>query len=150
MKLAPICRILALSLAFVVTAAAGGEGWETDLTKAFAMAKEQKKPLLVEFTGSDWCPPCKMMHKNVFSKEEFLTKAKEKYILVCIDIPKKDPELTKKNQPLLEQYKVQGVPAVILFDPNGKEFDRFIASQYASVETFLAHINGALDKMGMD
>ena len=150
MRLAPICRILALSLAFVVTAAAGGEGWETDLTKAFAMAKEQKKPLLVEFTGSDWCPPCKMMHKNVFSKEEFLTKAKEKYILVCIDIPKKDPELSKKNQPLLQQYKVDGVPAVILFDANGKEFDRFIASQYSTVETFLGHINGALEKMGMD
>lgn len=144
-----IIRIIALSLACALGAAAA-EGWETDLDKAFKDAKEKNKPLLVEFTGSDWCPPCKMMHKNVFSKEEFLTKAKEKFILVCIDIPKKDPELTKKNQPLLQKYKVDGVPAVILFDPNGKEFDRFIASQYPSVPEFLKHLDEALGKMGMD
>jgi thiol:disulfide interchange protein len=150
MKLPFICRILALSIAFVATATAGGEGWETDLTKAFAMAKEQKKPLLVEFTGSDWCPPCKMMHKNVFSKEEFLTKAKEKFILVCIDMPNKDPQLRTKNEPVVRQYKINAYPTVILLEPEGKEFNRFIASQYPSVEAFLAHLDEALGKMGMD
>ena len=44
------------------------EGWTTDLDEAFKKAKSENKSVLVEFTGSDWCPPCIAMRKNVFSK----------------------------------------------------------------------------------
>ena len=137
--------------AFLSQAIAGGSGWMDDLDKAFAKAKEEKKPALVVFTGSDWCPPCKMMHAEVFSKEEFAKKAAEKYLLVEIDIPHaKDKEaITKKNQPILEKYKLTGVPTVILFDKEGKEFDRFIASKYPTVEKFLGYINEAVSKKDM-
>ena len=39
------------------------------LLPALAKAKAEKKNVLVEFTGSDWCPPCIAMRKNVFSKK---------------------------------------------------------------------------------
>ena len=48
------------------------EGWSTDVEAAVAQAKKENKAVLVEFTGSDWCPPCIMMRKNVFSKKEFV------------------------------------------------------------------------------
>ena len=44
-----------------------GEGWLTNLEKAKALAKKDKKMILVEFTGSDWCPPCIALKKNVFN-----------------------------------------------------------------------------------
>lgn len=131
------------------SAMAGGE-WMKNVDDALAKAKESKKPVMVEFTGSDWCPPCIMMHEKVFSKKSFLTKASEKFILVKIDIPKADPELSKKNQKVLKKYKVQGVPTVILFGADGKEFDRFTASQYPEVDKFLGHLDEALEKKEMD
>lgn len=126
------------------------EGWSTDLDKALATAKKEKKSVLVEFTGSDWCPPCIAMRKNVFSKKEFVDKASEKFILVELDFPKGDKAVADKNQPLAEKYKIEGFPTVILLNSEGKEFNRFFASQYPKIEEFLKHLNEALAKKDLD
>ncbi len=125
-------------------------GWTTDLDKAFEKAKAEKKSVLVEFTGSDWCPPCIAMRKNVFSKKEFVDAASKKYVLVELDFPNGDPEVKKKNQPLGEKYKIEGFPTVILFTPEGKEFTRFFASEFPKTDLFLEHINKALEKKELD
>ena len=122
----------------------------TDVDAALAKAKKEKKPVMVEFTGSDWCPPCIMMHKKVFSKKAFTDGASKKYILVKIDIPKADKALYKKNQKVLKKYKVSGVPTVLLFGDNGKEFSRFSASQFPTVKGFLAQLDTAYEKKDMD
>ncbi|MFZ9936882.1 MAG: thioredoxin family protein [Luteolibacter sp.] len=126
------------------------EGWMTDLDKAIAEAGKENKSVLVEFTGSDWCPPCIAMRKNVFSKKEFTDAAAKKFVLVELDFPKKDKELAEKNQPLAEKYKIEGFPTVILLDSKGEEFTRFFASRYPTVEDFLAHLDDALEKKDMD
>ena len=126
------------------------EGWTTDLEKAFKQAKEQKKSVLVEFTGSDWCPPCIAMRKNVFSKKEFVDAASKKYILVELDFPNGDKEVKEKNQPFAEKYKIEGFPTVILFNSEGKEFTRFFASEFPKTDLFLAHIDKAIEKKDLD
>lgn len=126
------------------------EGWETDLEKAMARAKKEKKALLVEFTGSDWCPPCIAMRKNVFSKKEFVDAASKNFILVELDFPKGDKELKKKNQPYADQYAIKGYPTVILFDSEGVEFTRFFASDHPTVEKFLEHLKLAMEKKDLD
>jgi len=141
---------LAVLAASVALASAGLDGWMENLDKALEKAKAENKPVLVEFTGSDWCPPCKMMRKNVFSKKEFVTAASKKWILVEIDLPKKNPELAKKNQPLAEKFKIEGVPTVILLDKNGKEFNRFFASQFRTVEAFLKNLDKQIEKKDLD
>jgi len=62
MKLLLSSTIASLILA---TAATAGASWMTDIDSALAKAKKEKKNVLVEFTGSDWCPPCIMMDKKV-------------------------------------------------------------------------------------
>jgi thiol:disulfide interchange protein len=126
------------------------EGWSTDLEKAFKQAKEEKKSVLVEFTGSDWCPPCIAMRKNVFSKKEFVDAASKKYILVELDFPNGDKTVKEKNQPYAEKYKIEGFPTVILFNSDGKEFTRFFASEFPKTDVFLAHIDKALEKKDLD
>lgn len=126
------------------------EGWTTDLEKAFKQAKAEKKPVLVEFTGSDWCPPCIAMRKNVFSKKEFVSEASKKYVLVELDFPNGDKAVKEKNQPYAEKYKIEGFPTVILFNPEGKEFTRFFASEFPKTEDFLKHIDTALEKKDLD
>lgn len=126
------------------------EGWSTDLDKALEKAKAENKPVLVEFTGSDWCPPCIAMRKNVFSKKEFVDAASKNFILVELDFPKGDKEVKKKNEPFAEKYKIEGFPTVILLNSDGKEFNRFFASQYPQTEEFLAHLDEALEKKDLD
>ena len=134
----------------LATAATAGASWMTDIDSALAKAKKEKKNVLVEFTGSDWCPPCIMMDKKVFSKSEFTDAAKKDFILVKIDIPNKDKTLKKKNSKVMKKYSVRGVPTVLLFGDDGTEFTRFTASRYPSVEQFLAHLKEALEKKDMD
>jgi thiol:disulfide interchange protein len=126
------------------------EGWVTNLDKAFAKAKAEKKSVLVEFTGSDWCPPCIVMRKNVFSTKEFVSAASKKFILVELDFPKADKELAEKNQPLADQYKIEGMPLVILFNSEGKEFTRFFAAEFPKTDEFLKHLDESLVKKDLD
>jgi thiol:disulfide interchange protein len=125
-------------------------GWTSDLDQAFAKAKAEKKSVLVEFTGSDWCPPCIVMRKNVFSKSEFVAAASKKFVLVGIDFPQGNPALREKNLPLAEKYRIEGYPTIILFSPDGKEFTRFYGSDFPRIDSFLEHINHALEKKDLD
>ena len=102
--------------------AAEGE-WLTDFAKAQAQAKKEGKMALLEFTGSDWCAPCKALHKQVFSRKEFLEFAKDRLVLVEVDFPirkKLSEEQKKANKALEEKYKIQGFPTVIVLDKDGK------------------------------
>lgn len=126
------------------------EGWSTDVEAAIAQAKKENKAVLVEFTGSDWCPPCIMMKKNVFSKKEFVEKASKDYVLVEVDVPRKNPELAAKNRIVAEKYKIDGFPTVVLLDGSGKEFNRFYASEYPEIDQFLAHLKTSLGKKGLN
>jgi thiol:disulfide interchange protein len=126
------------------------DGWTTDLDKAFEKAKAEKKSVLVEFTGSDWCPPCIAMRKNVFSKKEFVDAASKKYVLVELDFPKGDKAVADKNEPMAKKYKIEGFPTVILFTSEGKEFTRFYASEFPKIDEFLKHIDGSIEKKDLD
>jgi thioredoxin-related protein len=101
--------------------------WLTDLPKALEKAKAEKKLVLMEFTGSDWCPPCKALHKNVMTSPAFEAYAATNLVLVELDFPHKkeqSDELKKSNAALAEKYKVEGYPTVIVLDENGKELSK--------------------------
>ena len=141
---------LAASAVVSTAFAKAPEGWETEVKAALEIAKKENKAVMLEFTGSDWCPPCKMMAKNVFSKDEFLKKASEKFVLVHLDFPQGDEELAKKNEPYSEEYKIDAFPTIVLLDSDGKEFDRFTASTYGDVEKFLAKLDESLENKDLD
>jgi thiol:disulfide interchange protein len=44
--------------------------WLTDFDLAQTQARSQNRKLLINFTGSDWCPPCIMLHRQIFSQPE--------------------------------------------------------------------------------
>jgi thiol:disulfide interchange protein len=126
------------------------EGWTTDVDAAIAQAKKENKAVLVEFTGSDWCPPCIMMRKNVFSKKEFIDAASKKYVLVEVDLPQADKELAARSQIVATKYNIEGFPTVVLLNGEGKEFSRFFAAEHPKLEDFLAHIDKKLENKNLD
>ncbi|HEY5791901.1 MAG TPA: thioredoxin family protein, partial [Chthoniobacterales bacterium] len=94
--------LLACSLLILATLPvfAGENAWFDNYDTALAQAKKENKPVLVDFTGSDWCPPCKMMDKEVFASTDFQTYAAKSLVLLRVDFPKLKPlsaELQKRN-----------------------------------------------------
>jgi thiol-disulfide isomerase/thioredoxin len=146
-----VAAVSVAAYALVSTAfAKAPEGWETDVDAAITLAKKEQKAVMIEFTGSDWCPPCIMMEKEVFSKEEFVKKASEDFILVYVDFPRGDKELAEKNKPIGERFEITGYPTVILLDSEGEEFDRFSASSFPEVDKFLNKLSLSLEYKDLD
>ena len=89
--------------------------WNNNLNKAMEISKKTKKPLLLFFTGSDWCGWCMRLQTEVFKKPEFVTWAKDNVVLVEVDFPRRtalSPELTTQNNELQQFFAVQGYPTV--------------------------------------
>ncbi|MGA2659465.1 MAG: thioredoxin family protein [Verrucomicrobiota bacterium] len=98
--------------------------WMTDLGKAQAKAKEENRLVLMDFTGSDWCPWCIKLRKEVFSTPEFTEYAKKNLVPVEIDFPqrKQQPaELRKANRALQAKYEIRGYPTVVVLNGQGKK-----------------------------
>lgn len=130
--------------------ASQASGWATNIEAALETAKKQKKDVLIEFTGSDWCPPCIAMDKQVFNKKEFVEEASKKFVLVEIDIPNGNKELAEKNKPVVAEYQIEGFPTVVLLSSDGKEYSRFAATEYPEVDVLLKKIKQARDWKDLD
>jgi thioredoxin-related protein len=104
--------------------------WLTDFEAAKKQAAKEKKPILMFFTGSDWCGWCKKLHEDVLDKDEFQKFAKENVILLELDFPNSIPqsaELKKQNAELGKKFKVNGYPTMVLVASDGeKELDRTV------------------------
>ncbi len=140
--------VLALGLGRLA-AADGKDAWLTDYPKALALAKEQKKAVLMDFTGSDWCPPCMQLKKTVLSNAEFAKFAADKLVLVEVDFPenkKQSDALKKANAELEKKFKVDGYPTIIVVDAAGKELFRDSGYDGASAKEYVAKLSKALGK----
>jgi thioredoxin-related protein len=92
-------KLIALTALYALTAdLTAGEGWLTNLDKAKVAAKKEGKIILVEFTGSDWCPPCKALKKTVFNSDTFKKYAKSSLVLVELDSPRGKNLITKSRR----------------------------------------------------
>ena len=110
--------------AILCRAGAAELNWLTDVDKAKAQAKADKKLVMLDFTGSDWCGWCIKLNKEVFSQPEFAKYAKDNLVLVEVDFPhekRQTEEVKKANQALLEKYKVEGFPTIIVLNANGEK-----------------------------
>lgn len=119
--------------------------WLTDYEAALAMAREQGRPVLMNFTGSDWCPPCKLLKRDVFETDEFARYADGNLILVEVDFPlghEQEPELVKQNGSLQGQYKIESFPTLIVLDPQGAEEKRTIGYMEGGPGAFIRWIEG--------
>ena len=121
-----------VALAAVIFTLAGNafaeEGWLVSFEKAKEQAAKEGKPILMEFTGSDWCPPCKALHKNVLVKDVFKKEMPKHFVLLKLDNPKdkskQTPEEIEQYKKLSKEYKITGVPSILLSDTGGKVFYR--------------------------
>ncbi len=137
---------------------AENKGWLVNLEKAYAISQETGKPIMANFTGSDWCGWCKRLTANVFSKPEFQQWAKENVVLLELDFPrrKKIPEaIRQQNYSLQQALQVRGYPTVWVFhidkdDATGQfQLDALGKTGYTNtVKEFTAGVEQMLKRAG--
>ena len=124
------------------------DGWLVDFEKAKAQAAKEGKSILMEFTGSDWCPPCIQLEKNVLSQEAFKTGAPKNFILLKLDSPrdksKQTPEEIEQYQVLSKQYAIQGVPTIFLTDAKGEPYWQTVGYSGDPADKYVANLNAQL------
>lgn len=98
---------------------AENEGWLVNVDEAYALSKKTGKPILANFTGSDWCGWCKRLTKSVFIHDEFKEWAEQNVILLELDFPRRKqlPEnIRQQNASLRQAFAVRGYPTIYVFD----------------------------------
>ncbi len=90
-------------------------GWLVDVDEAYEISKKEKKPILANFTGSDWCGWCKKLDADVFTKPAFQEWAKKNVVLLELDFPRRFqiPEKNRRQNAAMGQaLGITGYPTV--------------------------------------
>ncbi len=101
------------------------EAWTEDVAAAIKSANDNDKDILLLFTGSDWCPPCKKLEEEVLSVPDFQVEASQHYVLVKLDFPQQteqEENLKQQNDEWAKKFGVDSFPTVILLDKNEKPY----------------------------
>ena len=128
-----------LLIAFLLTASfaiaqenytAENKGWLVDLDQAYALSKKTGKPIMANFTGSDWCGWCKKLTASVFSTPEFKKWADKNVVLLELDFPRRKQipdKIRQQNNSLQQAFQVRGYPTVWVFrakkDPGTGQYE---------------------------
>lgn len=101
-------------------------GWQTNFEEASKVSSAEHKPILLNFSGSDWCGPCIRMRKEIFEMAEFMSLADSSLVLLNADFPRSKKNrlsdaIIKQNENLAEKYNPDGkFPLTVLIDEEGK------------------------------
>ena len=133
-------------LFFAVTAQA--QLWEDSFNSALSKANTEDKPIVLVFSGSDWCGPCIRFKKKILDSEEFVGFASNNYVLYNADFPKKkknslSQEKLDANKGLAEKYNPKGhFPLVVVLDKNESILGKTGFDKRKSPEKYLDLFNG--------
>ena len=106
-------------------------GWTDDIQSALKQAANEKKKVLILFTGSDWCGYCKMLKKDVLDKKGFKRFAKKNLVLVYFDFPMKNKPNAKQmaiQRQWQKKFGVRGYPTAVIVDSKGQRLSEIVGS----------------------
>lgn len=119
--------------------------WREDLAAAARDARESRRLLLLNFSGSDWCGWCKRLDAEVFSQPAFEAYAQSNLVAMVADFPQRtpqDPALQAQNMRLMRHFQVNTFPRLLLFSPDGELIGE-LGYQPGGAEAFIRAIQQA-------
>ncbi len=93
--------------------------WLTNYEQAVNKAQATSKPMLLFFTGSDWCGWCNKLEEEVFDSPSFSEAVGDKFIFLKLDFPREKPiapAIKEQNRQLRNQFDIRNYPTIIIFD----------------------------------
>ena len=122
---------------------------EATAEQVFDLSRETRKPVLIIFSGSDWCAPCIRFDKKVIADNSFQAFAKENLIILKADFPQRKKiadDLKKQNEALAEKYNPKGLfPHLVLVIP-GQSAPVVLSYTHQTSDEFIYEINSHLAK----
>jgi protein disulfide-isomerase len=140
---------LVTSLFLAVSTHAADE-WLIKYDEAIAAAKKTGRPILANFTGSDWCGWCIKLKEEVFDTKEFKEWTAKNVVLLELDFPQKKPQdaaIKAKNQQLSEHYGVQGFPTILILNAEGKQLGE-LGYQQGGPKAWIENVTNQLKAAG--
>lgn len=120
--------------------------WIATYDEALEISKKENKPILLYFTGSDWCGPCKVLDKELFHTEKFKELSDKNLVLLEVDIPRKhdllSPDKISENLYLKEKYRVNSFPTLLFVNHKGKKISE--KSGYVITEYYFPYIQSVV------
>lgn len=117
--------------------------WLSDTALARDTARRQGRPILMDFTGSDYCAPCQKLAREIYDTPTFARYAASNLVLLIVDFPawkELPPAQTQANQALADQFKIEGYPTVVLVDSEMREIGRFTDIRAGTPAEFIADV----------
>lgn len=118
--------------------------WLTNYAAVVKLATEVRRPILVVFTGSDWCPWCVKLEREMLSNQQFKDWAAKNVVLLYLDFPrnsKQTKELEAQNAELAKKYGVTGFPTILLLNERGEKYEWKFGYSDAGFDAWLRHID---------
>lgn len=108
-----------------------------DLDAALAQAGAAGKPVMLDFYA-DWCVSCKEMERYTFSDPDVMN-AMDRFVLLQADVTANDAA----DQALMQgRFGIPGPPAILFFDPSGKELRDYRLVGFKPADAFIEHLRG--------
>lgn len=111
--------LFCISTLNAANAHANGIKWITNYEEAIDLGKSSSKPVILFFTGSDWCGWCNKLEEEVFDTQEFASLAGNKYVFLKLDFPLYAPQpqqLSAQNKQLQKKFNITSYPTIVIFD----------------------------------
>jgi thioredoxin-related protein len=125
--------------------------WHYNMQEAKELAKKERRHILLNFSGSDWCGPCILLRREILDQPAFLQMADTSLVLVNADFPRKkknqpSPEQQRLNDQMADQYNSQGqFPLTLLLDADGKVLRKWEGNPAVKPESFSAEVRAVID-----
>lgn len=106
--------------------------WFDDYDLALHQAREEGKPLLIDFSP-DWCAPCQIFKKNVWQDRGVINRVNGRYVCVILG---EGPTATHFGVGV----KGNGFPAVYVVDPKTLDYYQIRVDGSTTAEQFLERL----------
>jgi len=122
------------------------------IEQAYEESQKTGKPIMANFTGSDWCGWCKKLDRSVFHKPEFKKWAEKNVVLLELDYPRRKQvpaEIKQQNADLQRAFQVRGFPTVWLFELTKDDAGQFNVNALGKTgyTKTVAEFTGDMEKM---
>jgi protein disulfide-isomerase len=138
-------------LGALITPGASKDAWPNDFKAALAQAHAEHKPVLLHFTGSDWCPACQELDRAVLNTPAFRNYAAKNLVFVEVDMPHEKPQpgaLVKQNNDLCSEFEIQGFPTVIILNSTGKNLGELVGYSGENPSAYIAKLEKFINADG--